>query len=222
MHCDSGCSKWSQTRSWMLFPPFTHTGFSCVVVHWLMSPLPWKGLTPLPISVLFFIYFLSLTQISRWKPANLFSFNAPAFHPIYAATFLLSFFQHMIIEGRTFDSSVGLLLNNSALSHHTGIVHFWTRDSVVKTCTLVWSHSCTWPWGTLVPYQCPSCRCIQAWDQKGQGELGRDVTMRCSYKGENGQCPERFTAEKPSIAYKTFKLLEGVWVALGLETSDFL
>ena len=36
----------------------------------------------------------TLTQNSRLKPANLFAFDAPSFHPIYVATFLLDFFQH--------------------------------------------------------------------------------------------------------------------------------
>ena len=36
-----------------------------------------------------------LTQVGSWKPTNLFAFNAPAFHPIYATTFLLNFFQHI-------------------------------------------------------------------------------------------------------------------------------
>ncbi|KAH9014023.1 hypothetical protein EDB85DRAFT_2215399 [Lactarius pseudohatsudake] len=66
----------------------------------------------------------------EWKPANLFAFDAPAFHPIYAATFLLNFFQHIVIEGRSFDSAVGLLLNTSALSRHTGIKRFWSRGEV--------------------------------------------------------------------------------------------
>lgn len=167
----------------------------------------------------------ALAQNSRWKPANLFAFDAPAFHPIYATTFLLNFFHYMIIEDRTFGSAIGLLLNTSPLSRHTGIVRFWTVDAVVKSCTLKWAHSRTQPWGEPVPYQCRSCHCIQAWDQKGQGassELGRDVTMRCSYKGENGQCPECLLFTKSSIPYKTLKLPEGVWIAFGLPKSDFL
>lgn len=170
----------------------------------------------------------TLTQKSRWTPANLFAFNAPSFHPIYAATFLQSFFQHIIIEGQTFDSAIGLLLNTLALSRHTGIVRFWTRDSVVRDCMLKWSHSRTQPWGSPVPYQCPSCRCIQSWAQRGHGassELGRDVTMCCSYKGEQGQqagCSEYLKFDRPSEPFKRIKLPEGVWVALGLEQSDFL
>ncbi|KAH9048596.1 hypothetical protein EDB83DRAFT_2522864 [Lactarius deliciosus] len=55
---------------------------------------------------------------NEWKPTNLFAFDAPAFHPIYAATFLLNFFQHIVIEGRSFDSAVGLLLNTSQLERN--------------------------------------------------------------------------------------------------------
>jgi hypothetical protein len=160
----------------------------------------------------------------------LFAFDAPAFHPIYATTFLLSFFQYVIIEGRTLDSAIGLLLNTSALSRHTGVVRFWTRDSVVRNCTLRWAHSRTQPCGTPVPYQCPSCGCIQAWDQKGHGpssELGQEVTMRCSYKGKHwqgkqGPCRESHTVLRPSDPFKPIKLTEGVWVAFGLKNSDFL
>ncbi|KAH9016703.1 hypothetical protein EDB85DRAFT_1898010 [Lactarius pseudohatsudake] len=161
----------------------------------------------------------------EWKPANLIGFDTPAFHPIYAATFLLNFFHYIVIEDRTFGSAIGLLLNTSPLSRHTGIVRFWAVGSVVKSCTLKWAHSRTQPWGKPVPYQCPSCRCIQAWDQKGQGgssELRGDVKMRCSYKGENGRCPQCLTFETPSTPYKALKLPEGVWVAFGLPKSDFL
>jgi hypothetical protein len=147
----------------------------------------------------------------------LFAFDAPAFHPIYAATFLLSFFQHIVIEGRTLDSAIGLLLNTSPLSRHTGIVHFWTRDSVVSNCTLRWAHSRTQPWGKPVPYQCPSCRCVQAWDQKGRGASSE----LCSYKGK-GPCRESHTVLRPSDPFKSIKLSGGVWVAFGLEKSDFL
>ena len=172
--------------------------------------------------VFFFTFQSTLTQMSRWKPANLFAFNAPSFHPIYATTFLLNFFQLIIIEGRTFDSVIGLLLNTSALARHSGIVRFWTRDSVVRDCTLKWSHSRTQPWGSPVPYQCPSCRCIQSWAQKGHGastELGRDVTMFCSNKEG---CREFLKFDRPSQPFKPVKLSEGVWVALGLGKSDFL
>ncbi|KAH9017859.1 hypothetical protein EDB85DRAFT_2201432 [Lactarius pseudohatsudake] len=119
---------------------------------------------------------------NEWKPANLFAFDAPAFHPIYAATFLLNFFQHNVIEGRSFDSAVGLLLNTSALSRHTGIKRFWSRGEVVKECCLRWTHLRTQPWGNAVPHQCQDCGCIQSWNQKVKGpstELPRDdVSMR--------------------------------------------
>lgn len=154
----------------------------------------------------------------------MFAFNTPAFHPIFATTFLLNFFHHIIIEGRAFNSAIGLLLNTSLLSRHTGIVRFWTVDTVVKSCTLKWAHCRTQPCGTPVLYQCPSCRCIQAWIQKGKGpssEVGRDVTMRCSYKGVNGQCPGRLTFHQPS-PYKTLKPSEGTWIAVGISKSDFL
>src|SRR6266702_1912428 len=206
----------------------THTGFSFVAAHWSMPPLLCIGLYPLPMSGGFFFLFTFqsvLTQVGSWKPTNLFAFNAPAFHPIYATTFLLNFFQHIIIEGWTFDSIVGLLLNTSALSCHTGIIHFWTCDSVVKSCILKWTHSRTQPWGNLVPYQCLSCHCIQAWDQKSQGtllKLGRDITKQCSYEGVDGQCSRHLKFNKPSVSYKSIKLSEGAWVAFGPEKSDFL
>lgn len=178
--------------------------------------------------VLFFRPFTfesALTRVNRRKPTNLFAFDAPAFHPIYASTFLLNFFQRVIIEGRTFDSTIGQLLNTSALSRHSGIVHFWTKNSVLKNCTLRWAHSRIQPWEKPVPYQCPSCHCIQAWDQKRQGassELGRDAVVRCSYQTVDGQCPTRLTFSKPSTPYKPLKLLEGVWVAFGINKYDFL
>jgi hypothetical protein len=142
----------------------------------------------------------------------LFAFDAPAFHPIYAATFLLSFFQHIVIDGRTIDSTIGLLLNTSPLSRHSGIVRFWTRDLVVSNCTLSWAHSRTQPLGKPVPYQCLSCHCIQAWDQKGRGpssELARDVIMLSSYKGKE-PCRESHTVLRPSGPFKSIKLSEGV------------
>ena len=138
--------------------------------------------------VFFCLSFCSDSQF-RLKPANLFAFNALSFHPIYATTFLLNFFQHIIIEGQAFDSTAGQLLNTSSLVHHTGIVRFWTHDSVVRECTLRWAHSHAQPGGKSVQYQCPRCHCIQAWDQKGHGassELGRDVSMCCSYRGKQG------------------------------------
>jgi hypothetical protein len=172
-----------------------------------------------------------VAQKGRLKPANLFAFDAPSFHPIYAATFLLNFFQHVIIEGRAFDSVAGQLLNTSALSLHSGIVRFWRdRSLVVKKCVLRWAHSRTQPWGTPVPYQCPSCHCIQAWDQQkiqvAPSQL-RDVTMRCSYKGEEGQrqgeCHECLTFKNTSTEpFKPVKLSEGVWVAFGIPRSGFL
>ncbi|KAF8264024.1 hypothetical protein EI94DRAFT_1739344 [Lactarius quietus] len=166
---------------------------------------------------------------NKWKPVNLFAFDAPSFHPIYATTFLLNFFQHIIVEGRTFDSAAGQLLNTSPLCRHTGILRFWTFDSVVRKCVLRWAHSRTQPWGMPVPYQCPSCHCIQAWDQKNgeaSSQLGRDVSMHCSYKGNQGlgqgRCRECLTLSKPSEPFKPVKLSEGVWVAFGLEKSEFL
>ena len=174
----------------------------------------------------FFLFLVCLTRVNRQKPTNLFAFDAPAFHPIYATTFLLNFFQCIIIEGRTFDSAIGQLLNTSALSRHSGIVRFWTSNSVVKKCTLRWTHSRIQPWGKPVPYQCPSCHCIQAWNQKHQGassELGRNEMVHCSYQTVDGRrCPKHLTFDKPSTLYKPLKLLEGAWVAFGLKKSDFL
>jgi hypothetical protein len=173
----------------------------------------------------FFAFQPTLTHNSRSKPANLFAFNAPSFHPIYATTFLLDFFQYTIIEGRTFDSIAGQLLNTSSLSRHTGIQRFWTRDLVTRHCELKWAHSRTRPWGEPVPFQCPDCRCIQAWDQKGNGassELSRDVTIRCSYRGTKGQCTNCLTFVKSTEPFKPVKLSEGIWMAVGLEKSDFL
>ena len=155
----------------------------------------------------------------------MFAFEALAFHPIYATTFLLNFFHYVIVDGRSFESAIGFLLNTSPLARHTSILRFWTVGAVVKNCTLKWAHSRTQPWGEPVPYQCESCRCIQAWDQKGKGpssEIGRDVIMRCSFSGENGRCEKYLEFNKPSDPYKTIKLPEGVWVAFDIPKSDFL
>ena len=226
---DSGCSRLSPDLFWIPLLHLTYTGFSCVVVHSSIYPLPRRWSEPLLNSMLFHFSLhsdLGSDSKSRSKPANLFAFDAPSFHPIYAATFLINFFQYIIIEGRTFDSAIGQLLNTSGLSHHSGIMCFWTHNSKVKECLLKWAHSHTQPWGQPVPYQCPSCRCIQAWDQKGQGtssELGRDVTMWCSYKDEQGQCSECLTFVRPgSTPFKPIKLSEGVWMAIGLKKSDLL
>jgi hypothetical protein len=154
------------------------------------------------------------------KPANLFAFNAPSFHPIYATTFLLNFFQHIIIEGRSFDSAVGQLLNTSALSRHSGIERYWRdKQGDVRECTLKWAHLRTQPWGNPVPYQCPSCGCIQAWDQKIKGASSqlRDVSMCCSYKGGQKACQESLIFQNTE-PFKAVKLSEGVWVAFGVET----
>jgi hypothetical protein len=180
---------------------------------------------------LYVIYFsihsdLGSDSKSRSKPANLFAFDAPSFHPIYASTFLQNFFQYIVIEGRTFDSAIEQLLNTTGLSHHSGIMRFWTCESQVKECLLKWAHSRTRPWGQQVPYQCPTCKCIQSWDQKGQGassELGRDVTMQCSYKDEQGRCSQCLTFSRPaSLPFKPIKLTEGVWMAIGLQKSESL
>ena len=205
----------------------THTGFSCAAVHSSIYHLPWIVSNPLPMCTFFFAFQSALTHNSRSKPANLFAFDAPSFHPIYATTFLLNFFQYIIIEGRTFGSAAEKLLNTSSLSRHTGIVRFWTctRDSAVRDCTFRWAHSRAQPFGKPVPFQCPYCYCIQAWDQKGSGassELGRDVTMRCSYIGKQGQCLKCLNFVKPSGPFKPVKLSEGVWVAFGLAKSDIL
>jgi hypothetical protein len=163
--------------------------------------------------------------INRWKPANLFAFNARDFHPIYATTFVLNFFHYVIVDGRTFDSVAGLLFSSSALSRHTGVLRFWTHGSVVKRCTFKWAHSRVQPFGETVQYQCPICHCIQAWDQKGQGEsseLHGDVTMRCRYVGEQGRCTGKLHFTMPSVPYKPLKQPEGVWVAFGVGKTDFL
>lgn len=190
-----------------------------------MSPLPLRASNPLLRSKYFTLQ-LSLAQNgSRSKPENLFAFGAPAFHPIYATTFLLNFFHYVIIDDRSLGSAMGLLLNTLPLARHTSIVRLWTVDAVVKSCTLKWAHSRTQPWGEPVPYQCESCHCIQAWDQRGQGassEIGRDVTMRCSSKREYGRCDKYLKFKKPSDPYKTVKLPEGVWVAFDVLKSDFL
>lgn len=163
---------------------------------------------------------------SRLKPDNLFAFDATSFHPIYATTFLLNFYQHIIIEGRNFDSAVGQILNGSTLSRHSGIVRFWRDGDVVRKCVLRWAHLRTQPWGRAVLYQCPSCGCIQAWDQQkiqGASSQLRDVSMRCSYKGVQGQgCKKCLTFEKPPEEYKAVKASEGIWVAFGVEKSEFL
>jgi hypothetical protein len=170
-----------------------------------------------------------VAQKTRRTPANLFAFDAPLFHPIYATTFLLNFFQHVIIEGRTFDSAAGAILNTSALSRHSGIVRFWKDDSGVRKCKLKWAHLCTQPRGTPVLYQCPSCCCIQAWDQqkiRGNSSQPRDVTMYCQYSGDQGpsqrRCAECLTFSKPNEPFKHVKLSEGVWLAIGVQNSDFL
>jgi len=167
----------------------------------------------------------TLTHMNRLKPANLFAFNARAFHPIYATTFILNFFHYVIIDGRKFDSVAGLLFSSSTLSRHTGILRFWAHDTVVKSCTFKWAHSRTQPLGESVPYQCPTCHCIQAWDQTGQGpssELRKNVTMGCRYVGEQGRCTEELHFIMPSLPFKALKQPEGVWVAFGVGKSDFL
>jgi hypothetical protein len=165
----------------------------------------------------------ALTDISRLKPANLVAFDAPAFHPIFATTFIQNFFFYIIIEGRRFNDTIGLLLSGLPLSRHTGIVRFWTHSSAVKKCTLKWAHRRTQPWGEQVPYQCSNCGRIQAWDQKSKApatELHGGVTMRCSH----GQCTQSLTFDPPSPddLFKALKQPEGVWVAFGVGKSDFL
>lgn len=164
------------------------------------------------------------TQVSRWKPTNLFAFDARFFHPVFATTFILDFFQHVIIEGRPFKDVVGLLFSSSTLSRHTGIVRFWTSGVDVRHCTFRWSHCRIQPWGKPVPYQCPTCYCVQAWNQKGNGpssELRGCVTMSCTYKGEHGRCTKQLFFEQ-SGPYKTLKSPEGIWVAFGIDKSDSL
>ena len=164
---------------------------------------------------------------NTWKLANLFAFTAPSFHPIFATTFLLNLFQYIVIEGRSFDSAVGLLLNTSTLSRHSGIKRFWTRDSAVNDCELTWTHSRTQPLGELVPYQRPRCHCIQAWDQgknntdSSHASQLRDVKMTCSYKDARGKCAEciAFLNRRP---FKTVKVPERAWVAFDIKKKDFL
>lgn len=167
-----------------------------------------------------------MAQHSRQKPANLFAFNAHGFHPVYATTFILDFFHYVIIDGRTFDSVAGLILNSSALARHSAIVRFWTYDSVVRNCTIKWAHARTQPWGEPVPYQCPTCHCIQSWDQKANGassELdGGGVTMRCRGNQASGRCSHQLKFSKPGVPFKKIKEPEGVWVALGIGKGDFL
>lgn len=135
---------------------------------------------------------------------------------------MLDFFHLVIIDGRTIHSAIGLLLSSSALSRHTGIVRFWTDGSVVKNCTIRWAHPRIQPWGKPVPYQCPSCHCIQAWDQKGLGsEMRGDVEMHCRHKGEHGQCARHLVFEK-SLPFKVLKGVEGAWVVFGIGKSDSL
>jgi hypothetical protein len=167
-------------------------------------------------------------QYSRWRPANLFAFEAQAFHPTFATTFLINFFQYITIEGRTFDSAAGLILNTSPLSRHSGIVRYWRIKSKdvdeVRHCKLRWTHSRIQPWGQPVDYQCRKCKCIQAWDQKSKAESSqnRPVSMQCSYKGGRGQCEECLTFKQPEERYKPLKQPEGVWMAFGVTRSEYL
>ena len=96
---------------------------------------------------------LALTQKSRSKPANLFTFDVPSFHPIYATTFLLGFFQHIIIEGQSFDSAIGLLVMKRTISilftvsHVLLLVSHMTDDFLLSHMTpfiQVMTHLCSY------------------------------------------------------------------------------
>lgn len=233
--CNSGWTESSRGQSWTSSVCFPRIGFASVVVQWSPYPSQRRGSKTLQTSKLLFSLSnqCSVAENSRLKPDNLFAFDAPSFHPIYATTFLLGFFQHIIIEGRKFDSAIGLLLNTSPLSRHTGILRFWkdirNHCVVFRSCELRWAHLRTQPWGRSVPYQCPSCFCIQAWDQQkihGASSQLRDVSMGCSYGGKQGQregaCKECLTFMKPEEVFKVVKASEGTWVAFGVKLTEFL
>ena len=134
---DSGWSMWSQDPSWILLQHLTYTGSSSAVVLLSRTPLPEDGQILCPKVCCFTFQStqtLALTQKSSSKPANLFAFDAPSFHPIYATTCLLGFFQHTIIEGR----SLTVPLCSSSIHQHfhvmlascvSGHVTQWLRSA---------------------------------------------------------------------------------------------
>ena len=145
----------------------TPLGYYCSIWHTLVLPLLWcfyqellfpeDGQILCPKVCCFTFQStqnLALTQKSSSKPANLFAFDAPSFHAIYATTFLLGFFQHIIMEGWSFDSAIGLLLNTSTLSRHAGIM---CSGHVTQ-----WIRSVCWSGHTLTPSHGDSQYCINA------------------------------------------------------------
>lgn len=80
------------------------------------------------------------------------------------------------------DDIEGMLDQCYSVGRHTNII--WIRPNQAPV-RFAWTESVVRPWGQTLPYQCPACFSVFAWDNgKTKPETG-DITFRC--KGFNAK-----------------------------------
>jgi len=89
----------------------THWFFFCCGAF-VNVPSSFKRLKSIANKYVLCTLMFAQTQVSSWKPANLFAFDAPSFHLVFATTFVLDFFQSIIIDRWSLGDVVGLLFSS--------------------------------------------------------------------------------------------------------------
>ncbi|KAJ3561474.1 hypothetical protein NP233_g10171 [Leucocoprinus birnbaumii] len=112
------------------------------------------------------------------------------FIPHYANTFLLTFVEDILVQGKTSTFRI-LLRSNTGLGPSVESIMIQHKGQK-QILILTWHHDIDRPLGAFRPLSCPKCHRLQSWQRKGQiyvppgrgGELSEPLVLSCKGCGE--------------------------------------
>ena len=154
-------------------------------------------------------FFYSVTKFTRLPIRDCIAFVTPCFQAPLANIFLLTLFRSKIIQLIAFSASLPHALERDPeLGAHTDILHFSFNRSlppiVSVTCNkYVWWNSNMRPYGSDIPFLCPTCTSVRPWGEITKEEKTWSIQCSnpaCGLSADKSQLQPRgeISMEKPA------------------------
>lgn len=105
-------------------------------------------------------------------------FDQPNLQPSILNRFVMDLLLNWFIRSR---KPIAMFRDHSSVGVHTSIYIFERTGAIIK---YTWSHVGAKPFGEIIPFQCPKCMCVGAWNgpklKVEDGELAA-VSISCRH-----------------------------------------
>ena len=142
---------------------------------------------------------------SSLKFVDTFAFGAPKLIGHFAAIWMISYGEMVIISGMKSKLCISSLLYCSHIGRHGSMLFLYNpkrEKDTISVARYIWGHKNKRPNSHTFPVACPSCHTLQPWNRPNSSavETGASLTLRCKGYDPTGltKCEQKYTiASRP-------------------------